>query len=62
MDEHEAESGQERDPAPEMVPYRRDPGLPDTGRPSEYPEQVWPPPNPNAPEVQRPEWARPAAE
>jgi hypothetical protein len=48
---------QRRDPDPEMAPYRADPGLPATGRPSDFPEQVWPPPNPNAPDVRRPEWA-----
>lgn len=62
MAEHDPRPEQQRDPAPEMEPYREDPGRPDTGRPADFPEEVWPPPNPNAPRVGRPQWAPGAPE
>ena len=48
---------QEREPEPEMAPYREDPGEPDTGRPAEFPAEAWPPPNPGAPDPRRPLWS-----
>jgi len=36
----------QRDPAPEMIPYRSDPGTPDTDRAADAPAEVWPAPNP----------------
>jgi hypothetical protein len=47
--EHTAE--RKRDPDPEMVPYREDPGNPDTNRPADFPGDVWPPPNPGPAET-----------
>jgi hypothetical protein len=36
----------QRDPALEMIPYRADPGTPDTDRAADAPAEVWPAPNP----------------
>lgn len=62
MAPEEPESGHERDPEPEMIPYRSDPGLPDTQRPEDFAGDVWPPPNPNVPRPRGPEWSEAGGE
>jgi hypothetical protein len=42
------DSQQERDPEPELEPYRSDPGKPDTERPTDFSSEAWPPPNTGA--------------
>ena len=36
----------QRVPSPEMIPYRSDPGTPDSDRAADAPPEVWPAPNP----------------